>query len=84
MESICQSCGMPLSDAKMVALNADKSKSEYCVYCFKDGQFTDKGLTLAKQTEKLVMLSVKQMGMDEKAARAWASGVLPKLKRWKK
>jgi len=36
----CQSCGMPLSD-ELLGTNADGSKnSDYCIYCYKDGQFT--------------------------------------------
>jgi len=71
---ICQSCGMPMMQKMQFGLNKDESKSEYCVHCFKNGEFTDK---------KLTAMSVRT-GMDEKDARAWAEGSLPKLKRWKK
>jgi hypothetical protein len=37
----CQSCGMPLEAEEHFGTNADQSKNEeYCVYCFKDGAFT--------------------------------------------
>ncbi len=40
-ELICQSCGMPLEEEGLLATNADGSKNEeYCIYCFKDGRFT--------------------------------------------
>ena len=36
----CQSCGMPLTD-EILGTNADGSKNEdYCIYCYKDGNFT--------------------------------------------
>lgn len=37
----CQSCGMPLTD-EVIGTNADGSKNEeYCIYCYKDGAFTN-------------------------------------------
>ncbi|WP_024993290.1 zinc ribbon domain-containing protein [Phocaeicola paurosaccharolyticus] len=37
----CQSCGMPLSSEEVLGTNADGSKNDdYCIYCYKDGQFT--------------------------------------------
>lgn len=39
-QRFCQSCGMPLTDENR-GRNADGSSSEdYCVYCYRDGQFT--------------------------------------------
>ncbi len=33
-QKICQSCGMPMSNAEEFGSNADRSKNwEYCVYC---------------------------------------------------
>ena len=38
-QKFCQSCGMPLSN-EILGTNADGSKNEdYCIYCYKDGQF---------------------------------------------
>ena len=40
-QKFCQSCAMPLADDELFATNADGSKNEdYCIYCFKDGEFT--------------------------------------------
>ena len=40
-EMYCQSCGMPLVKAEDFATNKDGTPmSEYCIYCFKDGDFT--------------------------------------------
>lgn len=41
-EKICQSCGMPLEREEEIATNEDGSlNTEYCIYCYKDGVFTD-------------------------------------------
>ena len=38
-QKFCQSCGMPLTE-EVLGTNADGSKNEeYCIYCYKDGQF---------------------------------------------
>ena len=40
-QKFCQSCAMPLTDDKLFGTNADGTKNEdYCIYCFKDGEFT--------------------------------------------
>ena len=40
MSKICQSCGMPMADDAMFGTNKDGSKnSDYCIYCYKDGEF---------------------------------------------
>lgn len=39
----CQSCAMPLEQDEHFGTNKDGSKNEdYCAYCFKDGEFTEK------------------------------------------
>jgi hypothetical protein len=38
---ICQSCGMPMQKPEDFGTNRDGSQnSDYCVYCYKDGMFT--------------------------------------------
>lgn len=37
----CQSCGMPLQNPEDFGTQADGTPcSEYCIYCYKDGAFT--------------------------------------------
>ena len=37
----CQSCGMPLTEPELLGTNKDHTKnSDYCIYCFQDGAFT--------------------------------------------
>jgi hypothetical protein len=81
---ICQSCGMPMKVEKDfgVELGGFKNK-EYCRFCYQYGEFTDKGITLQQKIDKLVDISVKQLGLNEKLARKLAETKLPQLKRWK-
>lgn len=61
---ICQSCGMPMSDSKLVATNADHSANEeYCIYCYKEGAFTKPDATL----EEMVNISVSEMKKQAQA-----------------
>lgn len=79
---ICQSCAMPMNRPEDFGTNDDGSQNkEYCHYCFQEGQFTWPGASLQQMTDKLVEMS-GQMGMSNEDARAMATNVLPKLKRW--
>ena len=82
---ICQSCGMPLDkDPNKGGTNIDKSKSEkYCGFCYRDGTFTDEGITLKEKIEKNVQMAVKKMGIPERNARQTAESIIPNLDRWK-
>lgn len=55
--------------------------ADYCIYCFRDGQFTHPGMTMDEMVEHLVSFA-SQMGMPEQEARRMATENLPKLKRW--
>jgi len=83
MQTICQSCGMPLDkDPQKGGTNADKSKSDkYCSYCYQDGRFLDEGITLQEKMDKNIRMAV-QMGMPADEAKKMAEGVLPRLERW--
>ena len=84
-KTICQSCGMPMKVEKDFGteMNGEKSR-DYCRFCYYYGTFTDKGITLQEKIDKLVKISVEQLGIDEKIARKMAETKLPQLKRWKK
>lgn len=82
-QQICQSCSMPLRSEKDLGSNADGSKNqEYCRFCFKDGKFTDEGVTMEQKIEKMVGMA-KEMNIPEDRAREMAKHILPTLKRWK-
>ncbi len=79
----CQSCGMPMTEKDQLGSNLDGSQNnEYCVFCFKEGKFTNDGISLGKMIEDCVSLAVKD-GMDKTDAFNLATKVLPTLKRWK-
>lgn len=79
---ICQSCSMPLRSDKDFGTNADSSKNkDYCHFCFKEGKFTDEGMSMEQKIEKMVGMA-KQMNIPEDKAREMAQNILPKLKRW--
>ena len=80
--SICQSCSMPLFAEEHIGTNADGSQNnDYCVYCFKDGAFTN-NMTLEETIADSVNYA-KEAGMTKEAMLAHAKEVLPTLKRWK-
>lgn len=84
-KTICQSCGMPMKKDEDFGKNADESQNqEYCCFCFKNGRFLDEGISLQEKINKLVRISVEQLGLREDLARQMAETKLPQLKRWKK
>ena len=82
---ICQSCGMPMKKEEDFGTEKSEEPSEeYCCFCFRRGEFTDKGITLNEKIEQLVKIGKEQLGMTEIQARTLAEKTLPNLKRWKK
>lgn len=85
--SVCQSCGMTLSDECDKGTECDGSKSEeYCAFCYQNGEFTQK-LTMKELIEhNLKDLSIwnKASGLNlcEQEAREQLLVYLPTLKRW--
>jgi hypothetical protein len=78
----CQSCGMPLN-AEVYGTEKDGSvNKDYCVYCYKDGDFTSNP-TMEEMVEICVPHMVQQ-GMGEAEARKMMQDTLPHLKRWQK
>ena len=81
---ICQSCSMPMDDSKLFGTNADGSVNEdYCVYCFKEGKFTD-GINDLNDYIQFSLQFSKDAGMSEEQMKSHCERVLPTLKRWKK
>lgn len=79
----CQSCSMPLTKEEELGTNKDGSKNkEYCIYCYKDGEYTDKEITMEGMVEMCVPIMVEN-GMQEDEARKIMNNALPTLKRWK-
>lgn len=82
-EKICQSCAMPLKSEELYGTNADGSKNEdYCIYCFKDGEFTS-DMTM----EDMMNFCIEKMlechpDMEKDEAASMMAEAFPKLKRW--
>ena len=86
---ICQSCGMNLDSDEVKGTNKDGSKSEeYCVYCYKDGGFTQ-DITM----DEMIEINLKYMAewnqengqnFTVEEGRKELKEFMPTLKRWKK
>ena len=64
---VCQSCGMPIEKDEIIGTNADGSQNnDYCVYCFKDGKFTDSTSTLEEYIEYSLQFA-EQAGITKEA-----------------
>ena len=62
--------------------NPDDSKNkEYCKFCFKEGQFTDEGITMEQKIEENIMIA-KGMGIPEDQALAMTREYLGTLTKW--
>ena len=85
---ICQSCGMPMHAAEHFGTNADGTMNEeYCVYCYKDGAFTN-NMTMDEMIE-LNLNYLDEFNKDsehkftKEEAREEMKKYFPSLKRWK-
>lgn len=80
----CQSCSIPLDkDKNGGGTNADGTKSDkYCGYCFVDGEFVAKDMTVDEMQE-YVKSKLKSMGFPGFMAGMLTNGI-PKLERWQK
>lgn len=83
----CQSCGMPLTD-EVKGTNADGTLSEdYCMYCYKDGEFTQ-DMTMEEMIEHCAQFTDeinRQSGQNltKEEAKEQMRRYFPNLKRWK-
>ncbi|HER39831.1 MAG TPA: hypothetical protein ENO10_01255 [Salinimicrobium catena] len=79
---ICQSCGFPFS-AEIRGTNRDGTKNcDYCINCFKNGEFTDHHLTMHELERRLLEMAQEHNEISLEEARQIIR-TLPDLKRWK-
>ncbi len=79
----CQSCGMPLAKG-VYGTNWDKSDNhEFCKFCFKEGDFTEPGLSLAQMIEKSAHYMVQNLKFSKEEALELSRKIISQLKRWK-
>ncbi len=82
----CQSCGMPIGDEQANDGTAADGSSEktFCVFCYKDGDFTRPDLTLEQMIQLSIEHMTRELRMPEERAEELARSVIPSLGRWKK
>lgn len=79
---ICQSCGFPFS-VEIRGTNRDGTKNnDYCINCFKNGEFTDHHLTMHELERRLLEMAQEHNEISLEEARQIIR-ILPDLKRWK-
>ena len=76
---------MPMQSVQDFGPNADRSRNdEYCHFCYKDGKFTDEGITMEQKIERIVEIAKTKMNMPEEKAGRMANATIPNLRRWRK
>jgi hypothetical protein len=77
----CQSCGMPMSRPELMGIEKDSSKSTiYCIYCYRDGEFSDPDMTIGEMKVH-VRAELRKLHAHE-AVISTAIGCVPTLSRW--
>lgn len=81
---ICQSCGTPLQDPNIRGSDEGKAKvHSYCIFCFKEGRFTEPRLTMEEMGWRIHRLLVQQASIPAREAATLIDRLLPKLDRWR-
>ena len=80
----CQSCGMPLSTdfGNFGTDEAGGPVSEYCMFCYKGGAFTNPDQTLDEMIASSIENMTGDLGMPLEQATQLAQRVIPSLERW--
>jgi NAD-dependent SIR2 family protein deacetylase len=77
----CQSCSMPIDDPEFRGTEMDGSKnSEYCKYCYQQGEFVNPGITL-DEMKHVMMEKMDNRNIPDSVIQQ-ALKRLPNLKRW--
>jgi len=80
----CQSCSMPLGQG-FFGTNEDNSQNqEYCIFCYRAGNFTNPDLTIQGMIEESVKHMNSRLKIPADEARKLSEETIPQLKRWKK
>lgn len=89
MGMFCQSCGMPIEEAQLQGTEKDGAKSqEYCMYCYKDGEFTQE-MTMQEMIDHCLQYlddfnQDTNQQLTKKEAQQEMMKFFPTLKRWQK
>ncbi len=80
----CQSCGMPISPGgEGMGTEIDGSPaSEYCMFCYKDGSFTNPTQSVDEMVQSSIDFMTANLGFTEENATQMSNDVIRRLKRW--
>ena len=80
----CQSCGMPLEASfKNYGTESDGSPaSEYCMFCYQDGAFTNPTQTVDEMVQSSIDFMTGSMEFTLEQASKMSNDVIRRLKRW--
>ena len=84
MSYYCQCCSMPIPDPALHGTESDGSANdEFCKYCYQNGDFTAKGVSMDEFIEATADMEAKALGISREEAVSLMSTLLPHLKRWR-
>ena len=80
----CQSCGMPLEASfKNYGTESDGTPaSEYCMFCYQDGAFTNPTQTVDEMVQSSIDFMTGSMEFTLEQASKMSNDVIRRLKRW--
>lgn len=85
MEYYCQCCSMPIPDPGLHGTEADGSPADhFCKYCYDNGDFTMKDVTMDEFIERTAAMEAEAMGVSREEAVSLMGTLLPHLERWKR
>jgi len=77
------SCGMPMRSADEFGTEADGTRSrDSCTHCYRDGAFTDPGLTLDEAVSRYAPMMATTLDMPPGKAELMVRLYLSALPRW--
>lgn len=75
---------MPIPEPDLHGTEADGStNAQYCKYCYSEGDFTAKGVSMDEFIEATADLEAKALGCSREEAVSLMGTLLPHLKRWR-
>ena len=79
-----QSCSMPMEKPEDFGTASSGHRvNDYCHYCYRNGAFTDPGVSMGRMIDFCAGVMARQGIMPEPDARLLLTQTLPGLKRWR-
>jgi hypothetical protein len=80
-DTVCQSCGIPISDELYSRDSNGRINKNYCKHCYENGHFTFNGSM--EEMAEICAEYMTQQCHDKDANLKFMRSILPKLDRWK-